>query len=482
MHLVPRGLTRRLMLTYVLLVLVSVGGLMVWMGLQLQSATMDQEEHNLEVQAQLVANALRGAVGTDDDGSTSAPTLQSLVNAYAQESHLTANEAPARVTVVDNALHVLASSEPRVNHGIEQNHTEFAAARAGYELHEIRQDEYDKGERLFVAAAIRGDESLAAFVQLSISTTPIYASIQRMWLGLMGVGGLILALTALVSFVLARGIAKPVQNLTRTTEAIAQGHLERRVTPEGPDEIERLGRAFNSMAEQLQELITREKDFAAHAAHELRSPLTSLRLRLELLQNTTRTNPQITTGYLVQMEREVTHLQRVVEQLLALASLEEGMHAPRTNFDPAPLLYELTDELSVQVHEAGVQLSVEVPDHLPRIHANAEQVRMAARNLLENAFKYTPEHGVVTLRASVLKDFVEIAVSDTGVGIPEEALPHIFDRFYRADTPQRKGVRGSGLGLALTRIMVEANDGHITVTSEPGKGSVFTIQLLRERN
>jgi len=470
------------MLTYVLLVLVSVGGLMIWMGLQLQAATMEQEEHNLEVQAQLVANALRGAIGMDDDSSKSAPTLQSLVDAYAQESHLTANEAPARVTVVDNALHVLASSDPRVRHGIEQNHTEFSSARAGYELHEIRHDEYDNGERVFVAAAIRGDENSTAFVQLSISTVPIYAMIQRTWLGLVGVGGVILALTALVSFVLARGIAKPIQNLTRTSEAIAKGHLERRVTPEGPDEIERLGRAFNQMAEQLQELITREKDFAAHAAHELRSPLTSLRLRLELLQNTARTNPPVTSTYLAQMEREVAHLQHVVEQLLTLASLEEGMHAPRSNFDPAPLLYELTDELSGQVREAEVQLFVQVPDHLPTIHANAEQVRMAARNLLENAFKYTPAHGTVTLSAKPLKDFVEIAVQDTGVGIPEEALPHIFDRFYRADTAQRKGVRGSGLGLALTRVMVEANDGHIAVTSEPGSGSAFTMQLPRERN
>lgn len=483
MGLAPRGLTSRLMLTYVLLVLLSVGGLILWVGAQLQTATMEQEEHNLEVQAQLVANALRGAIGGGDDHDIrSTATLQSLVNAYAEESHLTANETPARVTVVDDHLRVLASSEPLVDQGVEHDHTEFKAARAGYEQYEIRWDEFTNEERVFVAAGIRGDEDVIAYLQLSVPTASIYAVIQRMWLGLFGVGGVIVALTALVSLVLARGIARPVQNLTRTSEAIAQGHLERRVTPEGPNEIERLGRAFNQMAGQLQELIRREKDFAAHAAHELRSPLTSLRLRLELVQNTARTNPEVLRTYLAQMEREVAHLQRVVEQLLTLAAMEDGAHAPRTNFDPAPLLYDLTDELSALVHESNVQLRVEVADHLPPVHANAEQVRMAVRNLLENAFKYTPAQGTVTLGATADKDFVEIAVSDTGVGIPAEALPHIFDRFYRADTAQRNGVRGSGLGLTLARAMVEANDGHLAVASEAGKGSVFTVQLPRERH
>jgi two-component system sensor histidine kinase BaeS len=110
------------------------------------------------------------------------------------------------------------------------------------------------------------------------------------------------------------------------------------------------------------------------------------------------------------------------------------------------------------------------------VHANPEQVRMAVRNLLENAFKYTPADGTVTLGARALGDVVEITVSDTGVGIPREALPHIFDRFYRADG---SGTRGSGLGLALARALAEANGGQIGVTSEMGRGSEFTVQLPR---
>jgi len=474
------GLTSRLALTYMLLVLLSVGGLIVWAGARLQTATFEQQERNLEIQAQLIANALRDEVGDDAD-KVPAAALRSLLQNYAQETGLGASDELARVTLVDDKLRVLASSDPRVTQGVESNHTEFVAARAGYEQHEIRWDEFANQERVFVAAALRGEHDVNAYVQLSMSTAPLYAMVRQMWLGLASVGAIILALTALVSVALARSIARPVKRLTATSEAIAQGQLEQRVTPEGPDEIERLGRAFNQMTERLRELLAREKEFAGNAAHELRSPLTGLRLRLELLQDTARTNPAVTQKYLAQMENEVAHLQRVVEQMLALAALEQGKLAPRANFDPAPLLYDLADDISPLIQAAQVEFQIQAPEHLPLIHANADQVRMALRNVLENAFKYTPPRGKVILSANALPDFVEIVVRDTGVGIPPEALPHIFDRFYRVDTARRNLVRGSGLGLALTRLIVQANEGEIAVTSVLGQGSVFTIQLPRAR-
>lgn len=476
MRFIPHGLTSRLLLTYLMLVLLSVGGLIVWTGVRLQAAIVEQQQHNLGIQAQLVANALRDALG-DEPEKRDRVELQSLVDSYAQASESGVNGGRARVTIVDDHLRVLASSDQRVIPGREHNHTEFQAARSGYEEHEIRWDEYEKQDRLFVASPIQGEHDVAAFVQLSISTELLYDSVRQMWLGLGGVGGIILALTVVVSLVLANGIARPIQKLTRTSEAIANGELERRVAPEGPDEIERLGHSFNQMTERLQELITREKEFAGNAAHELRSPLTSLRLRLELVQNAARDNPIVTQKYLEQMESEVRHLQRVVDQLLALAELEEGAHVPRTDLDPAPLLYDLADELSPLVRESEVEMRVEVAVHLAPVHANPEQVRMAVRNLLENAFKYTPPRGTVVLSAVETSDSVEIAVSDTGVGIPSDALPHIFDRFYRVDTARRNHVSGSGLGLALAKMLVQANSGSISVESQPGKGSIFRIQL-----
>ncbi len=468
-------LSRRLALTYFLLALVSVGGLIVWSGIQVGQATFAQQAHNLEIQAQLVANALGGDFD-EKEHKRSAVALQQLVNTYAAD-HLNDGDAPTRITVVDEKLRVLASSDARVKTGREDNHPEFIAARAGFEQPDIRWDEFANEERIFVAAPIRGKDGDRAFAQLSMSTLPLYVALRQMWLGLLGAGALILALTTVVSWRLARGIAQPVQILTNASEAIARGDLARRVVPQGPDEIERLGRAFNRMTDQLQELIVREQEFAANAAHELRSPLTSLRLRLELLQNAARADSQLAARYVAQMERELANLQRMVEQLLALAALEQNGAAARAPLDLAPLLYELADEISPLVQEAQVQLRADVPIHLPPVHANAEQLRMAVRNLLDNALKYTPAHGVVTLHASAHADDVAIEVSDTGSGIPPDALPHIFERFYRTADARSNRVHGSGLGLALTRSLVEANGGEIHARSEMGAGSVFTIRL-----
>ena len=469
-------LASRLVLTYVLLVSVSVGGLIVWTGAQLQQATFAQQEHNLEIQAQLVANALRDAFG-EEHKERNLPALEQLANAYAETSRVSASDAPARITVVDDKLRVLASSDPNVVAGKEDNHPEFVSARAGFEQHDVRWDEFANQERVFVASPIRGEDDAVAYVQLSMSTAPIHAAIRQMWFGLVGAGALIVALTIVVSVLLARGIARPVQRLTRASEEVARGNLDLRVEPQGPDEVERLGRAFNRMTAQLQELITREQEFAANAAHELRSPLTSLRLRLELLQNAAHTDPQVTTRYLAQMEYQVIALQRVVDQLLALAALDEGIRAARVSFDPAPLLYDLADSLSPLVQNAQVRFEIDVPEHLPHVYANAEQLRMAVRNLLDNAIKYTPAHGSVSLAASAQNNAVEIAVHDTGSGIPPDALAHIFERFYRTADARSQGARGSGLGLALTRSLVQANDGHIDVASQPGQGSTFTIRL-----
>jgi len=177
------------------------------------------------------------------------------------------------------------------------------------------------------------------------------------------------------------------------------------------------------------------------------------------------------------MERELVNLQRMVDQLLALATLEQSGCAARAALDLAPLLYELADEISPLVQAAQVQWRVDVPIHLPPVYANAEQLRMAVRNLLDNALKYTPANGLVTLHATTQTDCVVIEVSDTGSGIPSDALPHIFERFYRTADTRANRVRGSGLGLALTRSLVEANGGEICARSKLEEGSTFTLRL-----
>ncbi len=471
----PRSLQGRLLLTYVVLMLLGLGGLILWTGLRLQTAVVEQTEHDLELEALIIANALREPLEDwREDRDHEGRSLPTLVRSYAESLDV-------RVTIIDPAYQVLLSSDEAVPVHVEDNHPEIAAARAGWEQHDIRWDEWRQEERLFVAAPImeveEGERELKGVVQLSMPMTPLYVEMRRTWMNLVMAGGVVLMVTVLVSLLLAHQVAGPIRNLTAVTEAMAAGDLDQQVIPAGPDEIERLGRAFNRMAERVREMLARQQAFVANAAHELRSPLTSLRLRIEMLQRHGQANPDLARHYLQQMETEIEHLRRLVDHLLTLSRLDEGQAPPQTPLDLAPILYDLADEMAPLIQTAGLHLQVDVPPHLPAVATDAESMRMVMRNLLDNAIKYTPSGGRVTLRAQAEDGMVCIAVSDTGPGIPADHLPHIFERFYRVDKTRSRRQSGAGLGLSLVRSIVEIHGGQVQVHSVPGEGSTFTIYL-----
>lgn len=465
-------LSSRLLIAYLAIGLLGIGGLIAWTGQRLQRNIVEQAAHEMETQAQILRNALLSGVEDGEDlGPGRQEALQALVSVYTRGSN-------NRLSVFDTALHLVASSDPRVGSHTEHDSPEFVSARLAGVEHDVRWDTWGEEERLFVAAAITGEHNrILGFVQLSQPMAPVYVEIRRMWLGLLTAGAVVLFVLALVSVVLANGIARPIQKLTTVTEAVAEGQLDQRVTPAGPDEVKRLGRAFNQMTRQISDVLSGQSEFIANASHELRSPLAGLRLRLDLLQERGRGDPELTQRYLAQIEREVTYLQRLAEQLLALSTLDEGAAVARIPTDLAPLLYELADDMTPLTRHAGLALNVDVPPHLPLTAVDPEQIRIIVRNLLDNALKYTPADGEINLNARAAGPGVEIVVADTGVGIPPEALSRIFDRFYRVDKARARSQGGSGLGLALVRDLVEANGGIIRVASEPGAGTVFTVQL-----
>jgi signal transduction histidine kinase len=483
----PRKLHARLLLTYLVLTGMGLGGLIVWMGLRLQAAVHERAVHDLHVQALVIANALAEPFEQwRDPTSGDRPAFEALVRSYA-------HSVGARVTVLSPALHVLVSSDETVPMAVVQASPEMEAAWTGQARQDVRWDAWRQEWRVFVAALLRPEErAFDGIVQLSIPLAPLTREIRRTWLWLLTAGGVILAVTSLVSLGLAYQVTEPIRHLTTVTDAIAGGKLEQRVTPAGPDEVARLGRTLNRMAAYVQGMLARQQAFVAHAAHELRSPLASLRLRLEMVQCHGPTNLDLTQRYLQQMEHDVDHLQRLVDHLLALASLDEGVVPALTPVDLAPLLHELAEALTPLAQAAGVRVRVDVPAHLPAVLANADAIRMIVRNLLDNAITYTPPSGLVTLQATIADHPGETAraraqdvqpsslvvhVMDTGPGIPPDHLPHIFERFYRVDTARARRRGGAGLGLALVRAATEAQGGSVTVASTMDVGSTFTVRL-----
>ncbi len=469
----PRSLQARLLLTFVTLMVLGLGGVIFLGGLRLTAQDMARSERDLALQAQIIANALREPVGFGGEIEHSGGrSLDTLINSYAQG-------IAGRVTLVDTHLNVEFSSDKTVPIHVTESHAELIAARDGSSQPAIRWDEWRKEERLFVAAPVSDDHGQSlGFVQLSIPTAPIYAVSLQTWLSFLLIGGGVLLVTIIASTIIARQIAVPVQHLTTTSEQIAAGRLDERVVPAGPNEIRRLGIAFNQMAERVQEMIAQQREFVDNAAHELRSPLTSIRLRIEMLQTRGKANAAITERYLNQMEHEIGYLQRLVDHLLALASVESNTQTPpKAQLDVTHILRGIADDMRDVAEQAGLTLQADVPMRLPTVQANPEQMNILFRNLVDNAIKYSPQGGTITIAAQALAREIEIRVSDTGIGIPPEALPHIFERFYRVDPAHSRTQGGAGLGLSLVRAIVEAQGGRIEAQSQVQAGSVFIIHL-----
>jgi signal transduction histidine kinase len=387
-----------------------------------------------------------------------------------------AQNTGGRITLADARQSVVYSSDPAIPLYRTDNTIEFPPD--GQVRRAIRQDEWTQAERLFVTLPLFKDgQTLSGYVQLSVPTAPLYARIHQTWINLLVAGLVVLLLTTLVSLGMAHFILRPIQALTRGTGAIAAGDLTQQVTPAGPDEVRRLAVAFNRMVGQVREMLSHQEAFVAHAVHELRTPLTSLRLRLEVLQTHGQSDPDLARHYLAQMEEEIAHLSRLVDHLLALATLDARALPPPVPFDVAPLLYALADEMGAQAQQAGLTLRVDVPAHLPFIAANAGPLRAALRNLLDNAIHYTLAGGQVTLSAVGEAHEVQIAVADSGIGIPPEAIGHVFERFYRVDKARSRRLGSAGLGLPLAKGIVETYGGRVEVQSIVGRGSVFTVHL-----
>jgi two-component system OmpR family sensor kinase len=319
-----------------------------------------------------------------------------------------------------------------------------------------------------------------ALLQLSILTTPIDQSIATTRLvlifGILAALGIAVALTLpLINLAL-----RPLVDMERVSARIAAGALSLRLTePAARDEIGRLARAFNSMVARLEATFARQKRFVADVSHELRTPLTGLGGSLEILLFGAANDDEEATHHLMSgMYAEVERMQRLVADLLVLTSLDEGRLKLRlTTVEVSPLLADVCTQMQSQVH--GQSLTYQVPPGLPALRGDADQLRRVLLNIVENALKFTPAGGCVELRAANEKQgWVTLEIQDTGAGIPSEALPHVFERFYRADssrTRQSSQIGGSGLGLSLAKELVEAHGGTIAMSSSVDQGTTVTL-------
>ena len=286
---------------------------------------------------------------------------------------------------------------------------------------------------------------------------------------------LLVATTA--GYWMSRRALFPVEQIRREADAIDPADLAARLrVPPTEDELARLARTLNAMLSRIEAAFRSIQQFTADASHELRAPLALIITAGDVSLRRER-SPEELEETLRKMVREARHMSKLVEQLLALA--RGDAHRLSTNMkavDLAGMLRELCAELMPSAHAKGLRLISAIPDREIRIEGESMELRRLFLILLDNAIKYT-EAGSITMTLSEKDGLVKVAVADTGIGIEPASLPHVFDRFWRADKVRSRAEGGAGLGLSLAFQIVQHHGGTISLESEMGRGSVFSVQF-----
>jgi heavy metal sensor kinase len=282
-------------------------------------------------------------------------------------------------------------------------------------------------------------------------------------------------ITGIIGVFLAKITLNPVDRIIKTVQKITAESLKLRIQMPGTrDEIERLAATFNDMLDRLEKAFSSQKHFIQDASHELKTPLTILQGELEVTLKRIRTAAEYEEVLKSSLE-EIRRISSIVENLLLLARVENretGLDVREFNLQR--VLQEAVNGMEILAREKSLALNLS-PDGAVMIRGDEQKLKQVFLNLLDNAIKYTPPHGSVSMSASITADSVRITVQDTGIGIPPAELPHIFDRFYRVD--KARSSRGFGLGLSIARSIVEAHRGTISAESSLNRGSTFIVLL-----
>ncbi|MBN8581802.1 MAG: HAMP domain-containing histidine kinase [Anaerolineae bacterium] len=291
-------------------------------------------------------------------------------------------------------------------------------------------------------------------------------------------GGIALLLSLLVAFLVSGWIASPLQKVVNAARDMPSAE-SKPVMVSGPYEVQELTRAFNNMVERVQSSQTSQREFVANVSHELKTPLTSVQGFAQALLDGTADTDESRQKAAQVIFSESERMHRMVLDLLDLAKLDAGTaDLKMTPLNMRALLSSIQEKFMPQSQRAGVKIETEIPADLPSLIADGDRMAQVFTNLIDNALKFTPRGGSVSLIASLELDNMRVTVTDTGAGIPEKDLQNIFQRFYQAD-PARKGgeAHGAGLGLAIAHEIVAAHGGKISVRSQVVTGTTMEVIL-----
>ncbi len=294
---------------------------------------------------------------------------------------------------------------------------------------------------------------------------------------------LVAVLALIIAVIYSRVLTRPVYELTDTIQRMGKGDLTVRAKVKGSAEFKALASNYNAMAEQLESLDKTRNQFVSNASHELKTPLTTMKILLENVLYQPDMPQDMREEFLGDINHEIDRLSNVVGDLLTLTKMDStGKTLEKVRVNLSKTVSDTVHLLQPQADKRGQSLQARIQSNAIYVLGDVTRLEQIVYNLTENAIKYTPDGGSVVVGLQQKSHQAVLTVQDNGVGIPPEDQAHIFERFYRVDKARSRETGGTGLGLSIVRQMVSMHGGEISVMSTPGKGSVFTVHLpLDER-
>jgi signal transduction histidine kinase len=444
------------------------------------------------VQQRMVENlSVQVAEQSELGDSETSPSLRESKLAHIAEASVQLSTAlETHVRVLDERGTVLLdTNEEDLGHDLSTEDAVLAALNGDQHSEvEIINDQ----ERLSVAVPVWVEDQVVGVILLSQPLHDIAVVLSDLRNRLLLASALAFPFSALVGLVLARTISRPVQSLTTAAQQLSVGDFDYPLETAGGDELGRLSRTFASMRDRLQAVEQMRSQFVSDVSHELRTPLTSIKGLVETLRDGAVDDPEVRDRFLTSVEDETDRLIRLVNDLLILSRADaQALNLPRTPVDMSQVVRATLEKLSTQLESLGIELREELPDKPLVVHAESDRIEQILVILLDNAIKHTPtggeihvtghhmevdetgfifqetqpHHEIANFPPHMMGKWALVSISDTGEGIPPEDLPHIFERFYRADHSRSRDRGGSGLGLSIAKALIEAYDGHIWLTS-----------------
>lgn len=457
------GIRSRLIASHLLVAIVAALAASIYLSLSFERLQVEYHEHALLSSAYALADALETDFGTPHGSLQARNAIAKL-----------ASEKPGHFAVLDAAGRVVSSTDALIRPGGRLAGTDQALT--GRQQVTVTRGKGDDAEHTVVSVPIEHEGRVVGAVRAWVLEKDYRASlapIKRVTaLALAGVAALSIA----ISLVLSQALTTPIRRMRQLSRRIAGGDFTTRTQESGADELGELAADLNVMASRLQDLENIRRDFVGNVSHELRSPVSNIRVTSEVLERRAERLGDGSAKLFQTIVHETERLESMINELMELSEIESGaLTLDMRSFRLKPMLDELIESISPRADQKGITVGL-LADPSIAVEADRARLARAVLNLLDNAVKFTSGGGQVVLSARHIDGEIAIEVTDTGDGINSADLPRIFERFYRADKARhRKG--GAGIGLSIVKHITEAHGGTVEAYSEEGRGSTFRIRL-----